>query len=49
MTMRRRAWADSISLNAIAMPAALELGPFVTRWRTRTTVSVARSGTHDRG
>jgi len=32
LTMRHRAWADSISLNAIAMPAALEPGPFVTRW-----------------
>ena len=30
-TMRHRAWAASMSLNAIAMPAALEPGPLVTR------------------
>src|SRR5512146_2653368 len=38
-TARQRAWADSMSLNAIASPAAREPGPLVTlvtlvRWRT---------------
>ena len=35
-TARQRACADSISLNAIASPAAREPGPLVTlvRWRT---------------
>ena len=32
-TARQRSWAASMSLNAIAMPAALEPGPLVTRWR----------------
>jgi len=36
LTMRPRRWADSMSLNAIASPAALEPWPLVTlvRWRT---------------
>ena len=30
MTARQRSWAASISLNAMAIPAALEPGPLVT-------------------
>ena len=30
----------SISMNAIATPAARELGPLVTRWRSRTVAKV---------
>jgi hypothetical protein len=39
-TMRHRAWADSISLNAIASPAAREPGPLVTLVRCRTVAKV---------
>ncbi len=35
-TARHLACADSISLNAIAIPAALDPGPLVTRCRNRT-------------
>lgn len=31
LTARHLAWADSMSLKAIVMPAALEPGPLVTR------------------
>ena len=43
LTMRHRAWADSISLNAIAMPAAREPGPLVTR-RSLTVAKVDSIG-----
>lgn len=39
-TALQRAWADSTSLNATAIPAAREPGPFVTRWRSRTVANV---------
>jgi hypothetical protein len=35
LTARHRVCADSMSLNAIATPAAREPGPLVTRWRER--------------
>jgi hypothetical protein len=34
LTARHRVCADSMSLNAIATPAAREPGPLVTRWRS---------------
>ena len=37
-------WADSMSLNAIATPAALEPGPLVTRCRSRTVANVDSIG-----
>ncbi len=40
LTARQRCCADSISLNAIAIPAAREPGPLVTRWRSRTVTNV---------
>ncbi len=43
-TTRQRAWADSMSLNAIAIPAALEPGPLVTRCRNRTVAKVDSIG-----
>jgi len=36
LTARHRGCADSMSLNAIAPPAAREPGPLVTRWRSLT-------------
>ena len=36
LTARHRGCADSMSLNAIATPAAREPGPLVTRWRSQT-------------
>ncbi len=44
MTARQRRWADSMSLNAMAMPAAREPGPLVTRWRSRTVAKVDSIG-----
>jgi len=41
LTARHRACADSMSLNAIVMPAAREPGPLVTRWRSRTVVEAS--------
>src|SRR5580704_2995114 len=41
LTARHRVCADSMSLNAIATPAAREPGPLVTRWRSLT---VAKGG-----
>ena len=41
---RQRAWADSMSLNAIAIPAAREPGPLVTRWRNLTVAKVDSIG-----
>jgi hypothetical protein len=43
-TIRQRVWADSISLNAIATPAAREPGPLVTRVRSRTVAKVDSIG-----
>jgi hypothetical protein len=43
-TARHRAWADSISLNAIASPAAREPGPLVTLVRCRTVAKVDSIG-----
>jgi hypothetical protein len=40
LTARQRAWADSMSLNAKATPAAREPGPLVTRVRNRTVAKV---------
>ncbi len=37
---RHLACADSMSLNAIAIPAAREPGPLVTRGRSRTVAKV---------
>ncbi len=44
MTARHRSWADSISLNAIASPAAREPGPLVTLVRSRTVENVDSIG-----
>jgi len=44
LTARQRAWAVSISLNAIASPAALEPGPQVTLVRCRTVAKVDSIG-----
>src|SRR3954447_20514920 len=43
-TARQRAWAASISLNAMAMPAALDPGPLVTLVRCRTVANVDSIG-----
>ena len=43
-TARHLPWADSMSLNAIAMPAAREPGPLVTRCRSRTVAKVDSMG-----
>jgi hypothetical protein len=43
-TARHLAWADSMSLNAIATPAAREPGPLVTRCRSRTVAKVDSIG-----
>ena len=40
LTARQRAWADSMSLNAMATPAARDPGPLVTRCRSRTVAKV---------
>ena len=40
LTTRQRAWAASMSLNAIASPAAFEPGPLVTLVRCRTVAKV---------
>src|SRR6266508_3526166 len=40
LTARHRVCADSMSLNAIATPAAREPGPLVTRWRSLTVAKV---------
>jgi len=37
-------WAASMSLNAIAIPAAREPGPLVTRWCSRTVANVDSIG-----
>jgi len=42
--MRQRAWADSISLNAMARPAAREPGPLVTFVLCRTVAKVDSIG-----
>src|SRR5215212_369768 len=39
-TARQRCWADSMSLKAIASPAAREPAPLVTRVRSRTVEKV---------
>ena len=41
---RHLACADSMSLNAIAIPAAREPGPLVTRCRSRTVAKVDSIG-----
>ncbi len=43
-TPQRRVWADSISLKAIATPAAREPGPLVTRVLSRTVAKVDSIG-----
>ncbi len=43
-TARYRCCADSMSLKAIATPAALEPGPLVTRWRSRPVAKVDSIG-----
>src|SRR6266851_10479910 len=40
LTSRQWSWADSMSLNAIASPAAREPGPLVTLVRCRTVAKV---------
>jgi hypothetical protein len=44
LTQRQRCWADSMSLNAVTMPAAREPGPLVTRCRSRTVAKVDSIG-----
>jgi hypothetical protein len=44
LTARHRAWADSMSLNAMARPAAREPGPLVTLVRCRTVAKVDSIG-----
>ena len=44
LTARHLACADSMSLNAIAPPAAREPGLLVTRWRSRTVAEVDSIG-----
>ena len=44
LTARHRVCADSMSLNAIATPAAREPGPLVTRWRSLTVAKVDSIG-----
>jgi len=41
---RHRVWADSMSLKAIATPAAREPGPLVTRCRNLTVAKVDSIG-----
>ena len=41
---RQRSWAASISLNAMASPAAREPGPLVTLVRSRTVANVDSIG-----
>src|SRR6267154_2314023 len=40
LTMRQWSWADSMSLKAMASPAAREPGPLVTLVRCRTVANV---------
>ena len=40
LTARQRSWAASISLNAMAIPAALEPGPLVTLVRYRDSTGL---------
>ena len=44
LTARQRLWAASMSLNAIASPAAREPGPLVTFVRSRTVENVDSIG-----
>ena len=44
LTALQRVWADSISLNAMARPAALDPGPLVTLVRNRTVAKVDSIG-----
>jgi hypothetical protein len=44
LTARQRVWADSISLNAMATPAARLPGPLVTRVRSLTVAKVDSIG-----
>src|SRR5207302_6301840 len=44
LTAHHRVCADSMSLNAIATPAAREPGPLVTRWRSLTVAKVDSIG-----
>ena len=44
LTARQRAWAASMSLNAIASPAAREPGPRVILVRCRTVANVDSIG-----
>ena len=44
MTARQRAWAASMSLKAMAMPAAFDPGPFVILLRFRTVANVDSIG-----
>src|SRR6202165_2322719 len=44
LTACHRVCADSMSLNAIATPAAREPGPLVTRWRSLTVAKVDSIG-----
>jgi hypothetical protein len=44
LTARQSAWADSMSLKAIATPAAREPGPLVTRVRSLTVAKVDSIG-----
>lgn len=44
LTARQRSWADSMSLKAIARPAALDPGPLVTLVRSRTVANVDSIG-----
>jgi hypothetical protein len=44
LTARQRSWAALISLNAVAIPAALEPGPLVTLVRCLTVTKVDSMG-----
>ena len=44
LAARQRCCADSMSLKAIAIPAAREPGPLVTRYRSRTVAKVESIG-----
>jgi hypothetical protein len=44
LTARQQSWAESMSLNAIARSAALDLGPLVTLVRSRTVANVDSIG-----
>lgn len=44
LTARQRAWAAWMSLNAMAMPAAFDPGPFVILLRFRTVAKVDSIG-----